>query len=868
VPGPASGPRNAPTGRRRRPPGRRPSEPAEPAAPVGPYAERPWLGAYPAQVGAEIDVPKVPLTRLLDDAASAHPDVVALAFLGQTTTYGELRSAVDRFARALAGLGVGKGDRVAIVLPNCPQNVIAFYAALRLGAVVVENNPLYTEHELRHQLADCGATVVVCLDKTYATVAAVRERTALRHVVVTSVTDYLPRKARLKLRLPLAKARKARAEISADLPKNAPVLQFTDLMKQKGLPLVQQADVDPDNELALLQYTGGTTGLSKGAMLTHSNLVANAHQVKAWLPDAQPGREVMLGVLPLFHAYGLTLCMTTCMLLGGKLVLLPRFDLDLVFQAIDEHKPTLFPGVPPIYKAIVDSPKVRQHDLRSIKACISGAMKLPVETQEQFERVTGGRLVEGYGMTETSPATHSNPLSGNRKPGSIGVPLPGTKAKVVDQDDASREVEPGTPGELAISGPQVFRGYWQRPDESRAAFTDDGYLLTGDVAVMDEDGFFFIVDRKKELIIAGGFNIYPSEIEEVLFTLSGVSDACVVGVPDRYRGETVKAFVVAAPGSGLTEDQVIDHCAQSLTAYKVPKLVEFRESLPRTVVGKVLRRVLVEEERQRAASADLVAAPRREAPGAGASAELAEAMAPQPSEEQRQDRSRRTRPAGAAGPRPGRSRAGTGRRRPAADDAGRPDSSPARALAPQPAPEQQDEQPEPRRRRARSGAAAKSTPGSRTRSKAQAGGEEPAAAAKKTPAKKTPAKQASTRSAAAKRVAAPKAAAKAAAAKSSPAKAAAKSGGKSQATKGRAKKSTPPKPAAPPPSASKAAASKAAAAKMPAPKRGQADTSKEQPPQPAEPVTAESAAAAEPVAAKQTAAKKVPTAKKGRSPRR
>ena len=573
---------------------------AAPARRSGPvtYADRPWLASYPDGIPADFDFPKVPLTRLLDDAAASFPANTALAFLGTKLTYKQLKEDVDRFATALAGLGVGKGDRVAIVLPNCPQNVIAFFAALRLGAVVVEHNPLYTENELRHQLADCGATVVICLDRVYDTLAKVRADTALKHVVVTSLVDYLPAAKRLQLRLPVAKAKKARREVMADLPKSAPVKQFTALLKGAGLP-ARQAAIDPDTDLALLQYTGGTTGLSKGAMLTHSNLVSNAYMNRLWDTGAVAGKEVTLAVLPLFHAYGLTVAMTSTVLLGGTIVLLPRFDLDLVFEAIDTWKPTTFPGVPPIYKAISDSPKAKSHDLRSIRLCVSGAMKLPVEVQEQFEKISGARLIEGYGMTETSPSTHANPVSGDRKAGSIGLPLPGTLCKVVDQDDARKEVPPGSPGELAIRGPQVFRGYWNRDDDT-GIFTEDGYLLTGDVAVMDEDGFFSIVDRKKELIIAGGFNIYPSEIEEVLFGLDGVADAVVIGVPDKYRGETVKAFVVRASGSSLSEDEVVAHCAKNLTAYKVPKLVEFRDALPRTVVGKVLRRVLVEEERAKA----------------------------------------------------------------------------------------------------------------------------------------------------------------------------------------------------------------------------------------------------------------------------
>ena len=564
------------------------------------YGDRPWLTGYPADVPADFDFPIVPLTQLLDDAASSFPTRTALAFLGTTITYRELKDAVDRFASGLADLGVKQGDRVAIVLPNCPQNVIAMYASLRLGAVVVQHNPLYTEAELRHQLRDCGATVVVCLDRLYRSVASVRDQTALQHVVVTSVADYLPLASRLRLRLPTKKARRSRAEITATLPKGAPVHPFTDLLKN-AVP-ARQVDLDPETDLALLQYTGGTTGLSRGAMLTHHNLVCNAYMNRLWDTEAVPGQEVTLGVLPLFHAYGLTVCLNATLLLGGTLVLIPRFGVDRVFAAIDEWKPTMFPGVPPIFRALTDSPQAGAHDLGSIRVCVSGAMKLPTEVQQRYEKIVGRSLVEGYGLTETSPSTHCNPIRGEQRPGSIGMPLPGTQCKIVELDDPSREMPFGEPGELAVSGPQVFRGYWNT-DDLTGVFTDDGYLLTGDVAVMDEDGYFSIVDRKKELIVAGGFNIYPSEVEQVLLSLPGVTDAAVAGVPDRYRGESVKAFVVVAPGHTLTEGEVIEHCRMELAAYKVPRLVEFRDTLPRTAVGKLLRRVLIDGEPAQASGA-------------------------------------------------------------------------------------------------------------------------------------------------------------------------------------------------------------------------------------------------------------------------
>src|SRR4051812_6285358 len=502
-------------------------------APIpSPYDDRPWLAAYPTGVPADLELPAVPVTRLLDDAAAAFPTRAAIAFLGTTTSYRDLRDQVDRCAQGLARLGVAKGDRVALVLPNCPHFVVTFYATLRLGAVVTPLNPLSTPPELERQLIDSGATVIVCLDKTYASVEAVRSRTPVEQVVVGSVVDYLPVLHRNLMRLPLPRIRQRRDRLTARVPRDAETTAFLDLLRP-GMTQLPEVDFDPD-DLAALLYTGGTTGMSRGAMLSHRNLLANAHQSRQWYVDAQPGREVTLGVLPLFHAYGLTLCLTSTTLLAGTLVVLPRFDIDAVLTAIDEHRPTLFPGVPPIYRALIDSPKARRRDLRSIRACVSGAMRLPPETQEQFEKVTGGRLVEGYGMTETSPVTHANPLRGTRKPGSIGVPLPSTQCRLVDPEDPVRVMPFGETGELAVSGPQVFAGYWGDKDSSEL-FTPDGYLLTGDIAVMDEEGFFTLVDRKKELIVAGGFNIYPSEIEDVLRAHPGVKEAAVIGIPDRYR---------------------------------------------------------------------------------------------------------------------------------------------------------------------------------------------------------------------------------------------------------------------------------------------------------------------------------------------
>jgi long-chain acyl-CoA synthetase len=557
---------------------------------------RPWLAAYPAGVPTEFAFPKVPLTRLLDDAAAAFPTALAISYAGSSMTYRQLVADVDRLAGSLQDLGVTVGDRVAIVLPNCPQFVITLFAAARIGAVAVPCNPLATASELGEQLALVMPTVTVCLDRATSTLTGGDNegRPEAGQIVVASLPEYYPSWQRLRLHAPTPKARRRRSRLTAPVPGG--MLEFRALVRS-GRP-ARQVEVDAVNDAAVLQFTGGTTGTPKAAMLTHANLVANAYQTRLWIPDATAGREITLGVLPLFHVFGLTLCVLTNVLLAGRLVLLPRFDLDVVFETIDLERPTLFPGVPPIYQAIVDAPSVRRHDLRSIRVCISGAMKLPVSTQERFERVTGAHLVEGYGTTETAPATHCNPVDGSGKRGSVGVPLPGTDARIVDPDDREHVLDVDTVGELAVRGPQIFAGYW--PDAGTAGaeqpVAPDGWLLTGDLAVTDADGYFTIVDRKKDVIIAGGFNIYPAEVESVIEAVDGVAECCVVGLPDRYRGETVKAYVVPHDGAGVSEQQILDACARELSAYKVPKLVELRAALPRTAVGKALRRVLVAEE--------------------------------------------------------------------------------------------------------------------------------------------------------------------------------------------------------------------------------------------------------------------------------
>jgi long-chain acyl-CoA synthetase len=566
----------------------------------------PWLAAYPAGVPTDFEFPQVPLTRLLDDAAGSFPTCVAVSYAGRTITYRELVDDVDRFAGSLRRLGVQAGDRVAIVLPNCPQFVVALFAAMRIGAMAVPCNPLSTAAELQDELGMVTPTALVCLDRSVATLRDALPDLPSERVVVASLLDYYPASTRLSLRSPMPKARRRRARLTAPVPAGMPTFRA---LLRSGQP-VRQVQVDAAHDVAVLQLTGGTTGSPKAAMLTHANLVANAYQTRLWIPDATAGRETTLSVLPLFHVFGLTMCVLTTVLLAGRLVLLPRFDLELVFDAIDDERPTLFPGVPPIYQAIVDAPDVRRHDLSSIRVCISGAMKLPVATQDRFERITGARLVEGYGTTETSPATHCNPVAGAGKRGTVGVPLPRTEARIVDPTDPMKVLGAGADGELAVRGPQVFRGYWPDDVEPAAdsdvdpAVDSDGWFLTGDLARMDDDGYFTIVDRKKDVIIAGGFNIYPGEVEAVIATVAGVADCCVIGLPDRYRGETVKAYVVPEAGVAVTEQQVVDACAQQLSAYKVPKLVEMRDTLPRSAVGKALRRELLAEEKAKGATGD------------------------------------------------------------------------------------------------------------------------------------------------------------------------------------------------------------------------------------------------------------------------
>ncbi|MFI7430057.1 long-chain-fatty-acid--CoA ligase [Micromonospora sp. NPDC049836] len=546
-------------------------------------AERPWIRSYAPGVPATVAAPDGSLVDLLTGTARRYGDRIALDFFGATTTYADLADQVARAAEALRRLGVARGDRVALVLPNCPQHVVAFYAVLRLGAVVVEHNPLYTAQELEQQLTDHGAEVAVVWDKVAPLVAG---RGAVRTVIAVDLTAALPRLKRWALRLPLPKVRAARAAMTAP----APGTHAWSALVAAAPPLPADHPAPAVGDIALLQYTGGTTGVPKGAILTHRNLRANAAQGRAWVPGLRDGAETIYAVLPLFHAYGLTLCLTFAVSIGATLVLFPRFDLDQVLDAVRRRPPTFLPAVPPIYARLALAARERGVDLTSIRYAISGAMALPPATVDLWESVTGGLLVEGYGMTETSPITLGNPVAPTRRPGTVGVPFPATDVRIVDPTDPTRDRPPGQPGELLIRGPQVFAGYWNRPEETAKVLLPGGWLRTGDIVTMDADGFVTVVDRIKELIITGGFNVYPSEVEEALRRVAGVREACAVGVPVAAGGEDVVAVVILDPGAGADPESVRSACREHLAGYKVPRRVVVVEELPRSQIGKILRR--------------------------------------------------------------------------------------------------------------------------------------------------------------------------------------------------------------------------------------------------------------------------------------
>lgn len=545
---------------------------------------RPWLASYAEGVPHDIDPVDESLVDLFRRSVGKHGRRTALEFFGAETSYRELGEQVERAAEGLRRLGVRAGDPVAIILPNCPQHVVAFYAVLRLGAVVVEHNPLYTPRELRHQFEDHEANVAIVWDKTVATVQAFPEDVAVEHLVSVDMTRAMPLRTRALLRLPVARARRSRADLTARVHDT---VTWEELVAHRRIRRSVPAPTADD--VAVIQYTSGTTGSPKGALLTHRNLGANAAQARVWVPGIPRGSAVVYAVLPLFHAYGLTLCLTFAMSMGSRLVLFPKFDPDLVLPVLKRRPPTFLPAVPPIYERMTEAAAAAKVPLTGIRIAISGAMPLSERVVAPWEEATGGYLVEGYGLSETSPVLMANPVAGNRRAGTVGLPLPSTEVRVVSRDDPSRDVPIGEPGELIVRGPQVFRGYHRKPEQTADVLVD-GWFRTGDIVTMDDAGFIRIVDRAKELIITGGFNVSPTEVEDALRSFEGVADAAVVGIPHDRDGEHVVAVVQVKPGASVDAETLRARARESLAAYKVPKRVEFVDELPRSLIGKVLRK--------------------------------------------------------------------------------------------------------------------------------------------------------------------------------------------------------------------------------------------------------------------------------------
>ena len=539
-------------------------------------AERVWLENYP--VRWNLEYPKISLYEHIKQTTAESGDLIALVFMGNEITYQKMQENIDRIAAALTDLGVKKGDRVALMLPNCPEYVYTYYACMKLGAIVVQMNPLYMPDEVEFIIKDSGAKYFVGVDAAIESFQQARKKVDLEQVIIVRLFW---------------------TEVEGEN------LWYDELL-QNYLPESPEAEIDPQEDVAVFQYTGGTTGLPRACMLTHYNLVANVTQIKEWLKEwvdkvfAEKGRQHFgIGILPLFHSYGMTCVMNTGLSLPSAQVLIPQFNADALLQAIVQYRPALFPAVPTIYIAVANHPQLADYQIHGIvEICNSGAAPMPVDVMARFERDTGSKMLEGYGLSEASPVTHCNPLFGVRKPGSVGLPYPDTDCKIVDLVDGVTEMPVGEEGELLIKGPQVMKGYWNRPEET-AETLRDGWLYTGDIAKMDEEGYFYIVDRKKDLVITGGYNVYPREVDEVLFEHPKIAEAVTAGIPDDYYGEVLKAYVVLKEGEEATAEEIIEFCSQKLARYKLPRQVEFRSELPKSAIGKILRRELVKKEQQK-----------------------------------------------------------------------------------------------------------------------------------------------------------------------------------------------------------------------------------------------------------------------------
>jgi len=552
----------------------------------------PWAKKYPASVDWHAELPQRPLYDIFDDAVRHYGPHDFLDFLGRVYTYRDIDVMVGRAAKGLQDRGVKKGDRVGLFLPNSPYYVVLYFAVLKIGGIVVNFNPLYAEREIEHQINDAGLSLMATIDipDIYGKLYRLLGTTTLKQIIVCKMTDILPPFLSLLYRI-------VKHKDIAHVPHDQSHIAFSSLLDNDGI--YTPASIDPAQDLAVLQYTGGTTGVPKGAMLTHANLYANVTQSRLWFPAVELGKERMLGVLPFFHVFAMTVVMNLTVMIGGCIIMLPRFDLAQVVKIIHKKRPTLFPAVPTIYTAINHYKKLAKYNLRSIKYCFSGGAPLPMEVKQDFERLTGCILVEGYGLSETSPVTHGNPLDGENKTGSIGLPVPGTIIEIISLEDRKTLMPQGEKGEICIRGPQVMKGYWHHEAETAGVMdqTPEGARLhTGDVGYLDEDGYTFIVDRIKDMIAAGGFKVYPRHVEEAIYLHPSVEECIVAGVPDEYRGQTVKAFIKLRVGQSLTQSDLKAFLKDKLSPIEMPKLIEFRDSLPKTLIGKLSRKMILEEE--------------------------------------------------------------------------------------------------------------------------------------------------------------------------------------------------------------------------------------------------------------------------------
>lgn len=552
-------------------------------------ANKPWLSSYTAGVPVNIDFENLCIPDFLERSAREFPKHTAINFMGFTLTYRGLKDMADRFAACLVEFGIKKGDSVAILLPNTIHCVAAYYGILKIGAIAVMNNPLYSDKELLHQFNDSGSKALVTIDLLANRMIDLRPSTSIKQIVVASIGDYLPFPK--SILFPLVAKKKG---LAAEIKNAVDVYRWKPLISRYQ-PSKLQVKLTMD-DIAQYQYTGGTTGVSKGVELTHGNLSKNVQQISAWFPKLQRGREVMLGALPFFHVMGLTSSMNYAIYMAWGNVLVPKPQPEQLFEALDKLKPTFLPMVPTMYIGLLSHPKIKKLDLSHVVGCFSGSAPLPINVIKQFEEKTGSIICEAFGMTESAPATHINPYGkGKTKPGSIGVPIPDTECRLVDINDRQTDVPLGESGELIVRGPQVMRGYKGKPEETKETVRD-GWLHTGDIAKMDEDGYFYIVDRLKDMIISGGYNVYPRDIDEVLYQHPKVQEACSIGVPHTMRGEAIKAFVVLKQGQQAAPEEMINFCKDKLAKYKWPEEVEFREALPKSTVGKILRKDLRSEE--------------------------------------------------------------------------------------------------------------------------------------------------------------------------------------------------------------------------------------------------------------------------------